>query len=237
MQQTHSTFSLIAPARVTPIPLTALAILITLIGALVCGSGAAGAQDAATANAAGPRDVVVATVDAVIRVLRDDGLSDSSRKRQVHAIIGRHFDFTAMANRVLATNWRKASKQQRARFTGLFRELLSNTYWAKISGYTNETVDYGDERMRSDRLATVNTVIKTDRANIPVDYKLYRKDDTWMAYDVVIEQVSLVRNYRGTFQDIVRTDGIDGLISQLEIKVAESSAAAGETTVESPIPR
>ena len=213
---------------------------LALLAALVLFVTPSGAQDAAVgdeASAQGPRAVVVETVDAVIRVLQQQGQNESSRKRQVHAIIGKRFDFTAMANRVLATNWRKASKQQRARFTGLFRELLSNTYWAKISGYTNETVEYGDERMRSDRLATVNTVIRTDRANIPVDYKLYLKGDKWMAYDVVIEQVSLVRNYRGTFEDIVRTDGIDGLISQLEVKVAESSAAAEETTVESPIPR
>ena len=117
----------------------------------------------------------------------------------------------------------KATNTQRARFTGLFRALLSNTYWRKISGFSNEKVEYLRERMRSDKLATVNTVIKTDSVDIPVDYKLARKGDTWMAYDIVIEQVSLVRNYRGSFQNIVRDVGIDGLISQLETKMAEAS--------------
>lgn len=170
-----------------------------------------------------PLAVVTATVDRVIEILKDADSTETVKKRQVRATINEHFDYTAMANRVLATNWRKASKPQRARFTNLFRQLLSNTYWRKISGYTNETVEYLGERKRSEALATVNTLIKTATVAIPVDYKLYLKDGRWMAYDVVIEQVSLVRNYRSSFQDIVRSDGIDGLISQLEIKVAESS--------------
>jgi phospholipid transport system substrate-binding protein len=182
------------------------------------------AAPAAAAPAAGtPLAVVRTAVDGVIALLQDRSLSEESRKRQVKALIGQHFDYAAMANRVLATNWSKATKSQRARFTALFRELLSNTYWRKISGYTNERVEYLGERARGDRLATVNTMIKTDTVDIPVDYKLYLRGDTWLAYDVVIEQVSLVRNYRGSFQDIVRDEGIDGLISVLETKVAESS--------------
>ena len=171
-----------------------------------------------------PLQVVTRTVDGVIAALANDEFSEDTKKRQVKSIISNNFDFVAMANRVLATNWSKATKPQRARFTSLFRELLSNTYWRKISGYTNEQVEYLGARMRSQKLATVNTVIKTDTVDIPVDYKLYLKGDVRMAYDVVIEQISLVRNYRGSFQDIVRNVGIDGLISQLETKVAESTA-------------
>lgn len=199
------------------------ALLATLLLAPVAASAQADTAPAADAPAVTPMSVVRVTVDGVIDVLKRTELPEETRKRQVKAVIGQHFDFVAMSNRVLATNWSKASKEQRARFTGLFRELLSNTYWRKISGYTNEEVEYLAERLRSDKLATVNTVIKTETVDIPVDYKLYRKGDTWMAYDVVIEQVSLVRNYRGSFQDIVRKDGMDGLLSQLETKVAESS--------------
>ena len=171
-----------------------------------------------------PLAVVSATVDAVIEALTDKNTgSEATRKRQVRKIIAQRFDFKAMANRVLATNWRKADKAQRARFTTLFRELLTNTYWRKISGYTDERVEYTGERMRSESLATVTTIIQTRSADIPVDYKLFLRDGRWMAYDVVIEQVSLVRNYRASFQDIVRADGIDGLISKLETKVAETS--------------
>lgn len=189
---------------------------------LLTTSLAATAQEA-DVKADSPMAIVTATVERVLTVLQDTSVGDTAQKRQVRAIIGEHFDFTAMASRVLATNWRKATKAQRAKFTSLFRELLSNTYWRKISGYTNEKVEYRTEKMRSKTLATVNTIIKTDKVDIPVDYKLYYKNGRWMAYDVVIEQVSLVRNYRSSFQDIVHDAGIDGLISQLQVKVAESS--------------
>lgn len=197
--------------------------LITLV-LLAAALGAA--VQAAEPVADTPLAVVKDTVDRVIVALGDASLSEDSRRRQVKAAIARHFDFTAMANRVLATNWSKASKDQRARFTSLFRDLLSNTYWRKISVYNNEQVEYLGERRSSEKLATVNTLIKTATADIPVDYKLYLSKSGWAAYDVVIEQVSLVRNYRSTFQNIVRADGIDGLLSQLETKVAETSAAA-----------
>jgi phospholipid transport system substrate-binding protein len=155
-------------------------------------------------------------------------MNDATKKHQIKGIISEHFDFRAMSSRVLATNWKQATSTQRGRFTSLFKELLSNTYWRKISGYQDETVEYVGERLRTENLATVNTVIKTSTLDIPVDYKLYRRNDDWYAYDVVIEQVSLVRNYRGSFQTIVHDAGIDGLIQQLETKVARSSLPDGE---------
>jgi phospholipid transport system substrate-binding protein len=184
---------------------------------------------AGNATAQSPLETVTTTVDSVIAVLQSADMTEETQKRQVKGIISRHFDFRAMSSRVLATNWKKATKRQRGKFTSLFKELLSNTYWRKISGYEDETVEYVGERIRNNRLATVNTVIKTASVDIPVDYKLYRKDDGhWYAYDIVIEQVSLVRNYRGSFQKIVHDVGIDGLIKQLETKVARSSLPEDE---------
>jgi len=174
-----------------------------------------------------PMATVAGTVDAVLHALQSGDVSEEAKMRRVKSIISEHFDFRAMSSRVLATNWKQATKKQRNRFSSLFRELLSNTYWLKISGYKNETVEYVGESRRGEKLATVKTLIKTDTVDIPVDYKMYRKDDgKWYAYDVVIEQVSLVRNYRGSFQQMVRDSGIDGLIAQLETKVARSSLPA-----------
>ena len=174
--------------------------------------------------AAQPMETVSSTVDAVIGTLQQQDISPEAKKRKIRAIIAEHFDFRAMASRVLAINWKKASAREKSEFTGLFRELLTNTYWRKISGYQDETVAYVGEQLKGDNLATVRTIIQTATVDIPVDYKLYRKEDgTWSAYDVVIEQVSLVRNYRGSFQQIVRDNGIGGLINQLEVKVAKSS--------------
>lgn len=181
----------------------------------------------APAMADTPLETVATTVDAVLHALQAGDVSEEAKMRRVKSIISEHFDFRAMSSRVLATNWKKATRKQRNRFSSLFKELLSNTYWLKISGYKNETVEYVGESKRDDNLAAVKTLIKTDTVDIPVDYKMYRKDDgKWYAYDVVIEQVSLVRNYRGSFQQVVRDSGIDGLIAQLETKVARSSLPA-----------
>ncbi len=179
---------------------------------------------ASNAHAQTPTETVADTVNSVVAMLQDEGLNGETKKRHIKGIISEHFDFRAMSSRVLATNWNKATKKQRAKFTSLFKELLSNTYWRKISGYKNERVEYIGEKLRNAKLATVNTLLKTETVDIPVDYKLYRRDgEGWYVYDVVIEQVSLVRNYRGSFQQIVHDVGIDGLIQQLETKVARSS--------------
>ena len=131
-----------------------------------------------------------------------------------------------MSKRVLAANWNKASPEQRARFTRLFRELLTNTYWRKFERYAGEKVVHTGARLRSPTLATVDTVIETATADIPIAYMLYARDGEWRVYDVVIEQASLVRNYRGGFQDIVREQGMPGLLDHLEREVAASSDAA-----------
>ena len=196
---------------------------VVLCVSLLLGAGPASAADAA--GVAPPGAVVRETVDAVVAVLGDASLNAATKRRQVRKIIGAHFDYAAMSNRVLATNWSKASDDQRRRFTALFRDLLSHTYWRKISGYSNETVEYTGEQLRGDKLATVRTLILTDTADIPVDYKLYRRHDGWMAYDVVIEQVSLVRNYRTRFHETVHRAGLDGLLGELEVRVAEASVA------------
>ena len=88
--------------------------------------------------AASPTETVTNTVDSVVAVLQDPTSSELAKKRQVKAIISKHFYFRAMSSRVLATNWKEATKRQRGKFTSLFKELLSNTYWRKISGYQDE---------------------------------------------------------------------------------------------------
>jgi phospholipid transport system substrate-binding protein len=179
------------------------------------------------ARAAGsPRAELSSSVDEVIRVLSDKSADDESKRRRVVALVDKRFDFREMTKRVLATNWRSANKEQRRAITKLFRELLSNTYWRRMAAYKGEQVSYTGEAIRDDIYATVNTAIATANGPIPVDYKLHlkKKKDTWMVYDVVIEQVSLVRNYRGEFYDIVKNKGIDGLIVELERKAAQTGA-------------
>ena len=186
---------------------------------ILCLSFQVSAQDGA------PTETVQTTVNAILEILRDDALDQETKRDQMRDKISAAFDARAMSQSVLSTNWRQASKPQQEEFQSLFMQTLEDTYMGRLEAYTNETVEYLDQRMRSKKLATVSTLIKTDTVDIPVDYKLYLTEaGTWRAYDVVIEQVSLVRNYRGSFQTIVHQDGIEGLLTKLETKVAQSSA-------------
>ena len=167
-----------------------------------------------------PDEVVRNTVNEVLATLKDTTLDAATKKQQVAAVVSQHFDFKAMTSRVLATNWKRASSADQQRITQLFRQRLIDTYWQKMTGFSGETVEFLLQQSRDEDHVSCKTILHTKSARIPVDYKLYRVGNSWMAYDVVIEQVSLVRNYRGKFQSIVRDSGINGLISHLQNETA-----------------
>jgi phospholipid transport system substrate-binding protein len=180
--------------------------------------------------AASPRTEVKATVDQVIATLKDETLSAAARREKLTSIIRPRFDFRIMSQSVLGVNWRRATETQKRRFIDLFSELLKSTYVSKIEQYTNERVDYGEERIEDDR-ALVETMLVTQSTEIPIIYRMIRKDGEWKVYDVVIENVSLVRNYRSTYDEIARKEGIDRLLQRMEEKLAElksGSDTAGE---------
>jgi phospholipid transport system substrate-binding protein len=167
-----------------------------------------------------PTDDVRSSVEAVIALLKDDQLDRQSRRDRMREVIDKRFDFRAMSQRTLATNWKKATEAEKQKFTELFAELIQNSYVSKIESYTNETVEYPGEKQKG-RKAVVETLIVTSSAEIPVDYKVYLKDGSWQVYDVIIEGVSLISNYRSSYQEIVRKDGFNGLLAQMEEKIRE----------------
>lgn len=181
---------------------------------------------AAPAAATTPLEEVRSSVDAIVKVLKDDSLLPEERKSRVGSMVRERFDFNIMAQGILATNWKRASKEQRQRFIDLFTELIETTYRDRIDAYNNERVDYLHEEVRGKK-AAVKTKVITSEVEIPVDYKLVKRGDKWLAYDIVIEGVSLVRNYRDSYKDIVRREGMDGLLSRLEKKIAAARSGGG----------
>ena len=165
-------------------------------------------------------DSVRMSVDSIIGILKDAGLDQSAKREKIRAAIAERFDFRAMSQRTLATNWRKASKKEQQQFVELFTELIQNTYIGRVEAYTNEEVQYPGEKVTGNR-AVVDTLIVTSSKEIPVTYKLYLKDNRWLVYDVYIEGVSLISNYRNSYHEIVKRDGFAGLLSQMEEKVKE----------------
>jgi phospholipid transport system substrate-binding protein len=159
-------------------------------------------------------------VEAIIGILKDTELDKPAKREKIRLVIAERFDFRAMSQRTLATNWKKASKEEQQQFVGLFAELIQNTYIGRVEAYTNEEVKYPGEKITNDR-AVVDTLIVTSSAEIPVTYKLYLKDDRWLVYDVNIEGVSLISNYRNSYQEIVKREGFSGLLAKMEEKVRE----------------
>lgn len=163
-----------------------------------------------------PKERVQETVDAVLEVLRDQNRDVGAKKEDIRALIGQRFDFRAMAQSTLAQNWRSASEAEQDRFVSLYARLLENTYLVMVEEYTNETVEYRNETLRNEKIAQVDTAILAADKEIPVVYRTRLKDGDWYIYDVMIEGVSLISNYRSTYQQIVRREGMDGLLARLE---------------------
>ena len=178
------------------------------------------------------------SVDKVITILRIDGLDREERWRQIAAVIDGAFDFRSMSQSVLATHWQRATPAERERFTEFFSQYIEETYRAKIEAYTDEHVDYVREQIEGDR-AVVETEIITSSTRIPVNFKLKNNDGEWYAYDVVIEGVSLVSNYRETFSAIAKNEGMDGLMSDIQRRIKryrEEQASETESNSAAPEP-
>ena len=173
----------------------------------------------AAAQAQPPTKAVETVVEQVLAQLRDESLDPGARRARLREAIAPGFDFESMARSILASAWKKATPEEQASFLQLFQKLLEDTYIAAMEDYSGQMVRYGKERIQGP-LASVETfIVRTNGVETPVEYRLRTRDDRWFAYDVTVEGVSLVNNYRSSFRSIVRKDGMNGLIDQLDRKV------------------
>jgi phospholipid transport system substrate-binding protein len=189
--------------------------------ALACVGGLLFTLPAAAAEPApgSPTAVVQTSVDAILAILRKPDFDIAKDRTEIKAKIKDAFDETAMAQSVLSTAWKDATPEQQNEFKSLLEQNLEDTYLDRVQAYTNESVEYRGEDVRDNR-ATVNTVVVTKSANVPVNYKLRKTSSGWFVYDVEIENISMVSSYRDTYRDIVRKSGLDGLLEQMRSKAA-----------------
>jgi phospholipid transport system substrate-binding protein len=173
-----------------------------------------------------PTDAVKGTVDQVIRLLSTPALKDPGQKnrilQQVRQVVDRRFDYEEMAKRILP-NWNQLSSTQRRDFVTLFSELLATSYADKLAKYSGEKVTYAGDRVEGD-LAEVKTLLLRSNDRIPINYRLINKSQ-WMVYDVVIEGVSLVNNYRSQFARVIGESSYAELVRRLQAKVDEQRRA------------
>jgi len=186
---------------------------------------AMGLLTAAPAAAGVPTDQLRGAVDRVLKTLDDPSLKGESklmdRRAAVRKIANEIFDFGEIAKRSLARHWQPLSEAQRTEFVGLFADLLERSYISKIETYGGEKIQYTGERVDGD-LSTVSTrIITKNGTEVPVDYRMIKRGDHWLVYDVSIEGVSLVSNYRTQFNKIIQTSSYAELVSKLRNKQDE----------------
>jgi len=167
-----------------------------------------------------PQQQLKSTIDGVIDLLRDKEMVTESRREQMRSLVQGRFAFTTMGQWTLGRNWKTAKPAEREQFIKLFSDLLEATYLRRIETYTNETIDYGKTKLKKGK-ALVATSIQTKTALVPIDYKMLQQKGEWKVYDVVIEGVSLVRNFRNSYGTIIAREGYPGLFTRMEKKISE----------------
>jgi phospholipid transport system substrate-binding protein len=174
------------------------------------------------ANAGVPTEQVRGTVDRVLAILQDPKLKSkdkvNERRELLRRVIEARFDFTEMGKRSLGAEWRRLKPSQQEEFVELFTDLLRDAYVADIESYKGEKVIYTRET-EEDQFATVHTMIRSpEGTEYSLEYRLRLIGKDWKAYDVVIENVSIVNNYRSQFARLINKSSYEGLIRALKDK-------------------
>jgi phospholipid transport system substrate-binding protein len=184
---------------------------------------------AAPGYAGPPTDSMKATIEEVLRIVREKELMQpekaEERRHLLEEVVSARFDYTEMSRRALGAPWNQLTDEQKQEFVDLFRKLLTNTYADRIETYSGEGVQYLNERTEKE-YAEVRTKVLSGKTEIPLDYRLINKGDNWRVYDVVVDGVSLVNNYRGQFTKILRASSYSDLVDQLRKKSVQLRAPA-----------
>jgi len=168
-----------------------------------------------------PTDSMKVTIDEVLRIVQDKELKQPAkaeeRRSRLEKVVADRFDYQEMSRRALGAPWNTLSDQEKQEFVTLFRTLLTNSYAEKVETYSGEGVQYLNERTEKE-YAEVRTKILSGKTEIPLDYRLVNRGTEWRVYDVVVDGVSLVSNYRGQFTKIIRASSYSDLVDQLRKK-------------------
>lgn len=173
-------------------------------------------------NAGGPTEQVQSTVERILAILRDPYLKGEAqrqeRRAQLRRAISSQFDFTEMAKRSLGGHWRRRTVVEQEEFVRIFTDLLEHSYMDRIEAYHNEKFAYLGEKLEGDYAEIQSRIITQRGEEFAIHYRLHLVDGDWKVYDVVIENISLVNNYRSQFNRIITNSSFEELIRQMRDK-------------------
>jgi len=179
-----------------------------------------------------PMETMQQGVSEILAVLDEGDSSDEKvwlqQRENVSDLVSSYFDMREMAKRSLAKYWKKRTPAEQDEFAELYAELIKNTYIERLRSFSGsrDGTTFGKEIIRGKK-SVVSSVVWQNNQEISIVYKLYQKKDRWLVYDVIIENVSLVRNYRSQFAQIIQKDGYEALVRKIQKKL-ESPPVIGE---------
>ncbi len=174
------------------------------------------------ALAGGAKDAVETQINKMLTKMKSPefkGLDREAKINEISTIIDEVFDWKELSRRTLGRGWKKFSPDQQKEFVSLFESLLANIYADRVLAYTKEKIEYGKEtELKKGRVEVESFIITTDNKKVPLFYRLTDKSGQWRVYDVVIEGVSMVKNYRGQFRQILSKKKPEDLLQTLREK-------------------
>ncbi len=187
-------------------------------------------------------DQLKGAIDRVVKTLDDPAYKGEdkapARRRAVRKVANDIFDFGEIARRSLARHWQSLTDKQREEFVMLFADLLERSYISKIELYGGEKILYTGERVEGDQASVATRIITKNGTDVPIDYRMLKRGDRWLVYDVNIEGVSLVSNYRTQFNKIIQTASYNDLVQKMRTKQDELvSADQGPPKQATPVKR
>jgi len=190
-----------------------------IVATLVAG----GALDHARAGA--PTDQVKSGTDQVLKIIQDPALKGADktpvRRQQLRTVVDQVFDWQETGKRALARHWQPLKPEQRQEFSSLFADLVERSYVGKIESYSGEKIVYVGDIIEGDQATVKTKLITKSQTQIPIDYRMQKEGDRWRVYDVLIEGVSLVGNYRTQFNRVIQQTGYDDLVKKMKTKQEE----------------
>ena len=178
-------------------------------------------------SAAGrPTDQIKETTDKIISVVSDPSLKgpekNEERKKLIRQFANERFDWEEMSRRSLAQHWAERTEEEKKEFVDLFGKLVERTYLEKVEGYSGEKVVYENERVKGEYGLVKVKIVTQKQVEIPVLYRIKNKEENWLVYDISIEGVSLINNYRTQFRSIISRSSYNDLVEKLKAKIDEN---------------
>lgn len=180
------------------------------------------------ADGTAPLDQLKQSVDQVLAILQAKELKvpekQKERRQRIIAVVEKMFDFPDMARSAMGQQWNSLSAEKQERFVNLFKNLIEERYIGKIDSYDNQKVVYKKHLVKNNRALIYTDIVDQD-LEIPIVYKMEKKNDTWLINDLKIENVSLIANYRRDFESILRREGFEGLVEKITKQLEKPETA------------